>query len=156
MCYNRSIKISKKKQEENSLNKTKQKIKRKIIVTKVKFHQKRVEKKVLVVPNHPIFLIKTSAQDENKKNNHAKNKTTDKEKIGSHGKEKTTGSKKYAKNTAKNRPNDQHKSRKSVVVSGDSTTKQLNGWEYQRESSQIVKFMSRHFREQQLHAWRII
>ena len=55
-----------------------------------------------------------------------------------------------------NRPNDQHKSRKSVVVSGDSTTKQLNGWEYQRESSQIVKFMSRHFREQQLHAWRII
>ena len=28
-----------------------------------------------------------------------------------------------------NRPNDQQKSRKSVVVLGDSMTKQLNGWE---------------------------
>ena len=46
MCYNGSIQISKKKQKENSLNKTKQKVKWKIVVTKVKLHQKLSENTV--------------------------------------------------------------------------------------------------------------
>ena len=79
MCYSRSIQISQKKQKENNLNKTKQKINRKIIETKVKVCEKRVQKKGINSSSKTtkISNTETSMQEDIAKNNHTANKTSD-------------------------------------------------------------------------------
>ena len=89
MCYNRTIQISIKNEKENNLSKTKQKIKQRIIVTKVKLRGNLVQKKVLlVVRKHSAFLIQTlHCKKRRRKTISGVNKTADEQGIeGSHKK----------------------------------------------------------------------